>query len=95
MLQHGELRIAGGDLVMGESSEQHVEHLLLAQKGEYKQFPLTGVGILNYLNAPLGSVRRLELEREIRLQLEADGVRNAAVKVTPEGRVEIKRADYP
>lgn len=94
LLEDGELRIEGGDLVMGESTDQHVAHLLLAQKGEYKQSPLTGIGILNYLNAPVEKKTRDMLEREIRLQLEADGAANAQVKVTKEGRVKITRADY-
>lgn len=79
---------------MGESSEQHVEHLLLAQQGEYKQSPLTGIGILNYINAPMDTKRRGELERNIQLQLEADGARNVKVTVNRYGRVRIIKANY-
>lgn len=95
LLDSGELRVERGDLVLGESTAQHIEHILLAQKGEYKQSPLTGIGILNYLNAPINGVMRLKLEREIRLQLEADGAQNVEVKVSKTGRVDITNVEYP
>lgn len=45
----GDLGIQGGDLLLGFSDLQHQEHLLVAQKGMYKQFPDVGVGIENFL----------------------------------------------
>jgi hypothetical protein len=47
----GDLLIENGDLVTGYSDLQHQEHLLLAQKGDFKEQPTVGVGIENFLNS--------------------------------------------
>lgn len=95
LLKDGDLDIAGGDLVWDESAAQHVEHLLLAQKGDYKQSPLTGVGIADYVKSPLTAIKRAGLERQIRIQMEADGASGVDVSVNPQGAVHIKSAHYP
>lgn len=44
------LEIKNGDFVIGESDNQHTEHILKASKGEYKGVPEIGVGIEQMLN---------------------------------------------
>lgn len=61
-----------GDFNIGHSDEQHIEHILLAQKGDYKQHPLLGVGIIDYLNGPRTLKERLKIEKQIKVQLEYD-----------------------
>jgi len=46
----GDIEILNGDFVCGYSNFQHQEHLLLAQKGDLKEYPGVGVGIENYIN---------------------------------------------
>lgn len=46
----GDLDIQNGDIVIGYSDNQHQEHILLASKGEYKEFPELGAAIHNLLN---------------------------------------------
>ncbi|MRX40396.1 oxidase [Flavobacterium sp. LC2016-23] len=46
----GDLLIQNGDIVIGYSDNQHQEDILLASKGDYKEFPELGVGISNMLN---------------------------------------------
>lgn len=58
-----------GDIVIGLSDEQHFRDLLLSQKGDFKEYPLAGVGLINY-NKSNG---KAQLDKEIRLQLKADG----------------------
>lgn len=48
--QDGDLKIENGDFVIGRSNEQHQQHIILANKGEYKEFPELGVGIVSMLN---------------------------------------------
>ena len=64
-----DLEITGGDLKVAESDQQHVEHILKAQKGQYYQYPTLGIGIENNIK---GSINKLELKREIRINLEKD-----------------------
>ena len=45
-----DLEINDGDFVIDESDNQHQKHILIAYKGEYKQYPEIGVGIEQMLN---------------------------------------------
>ncbi len=65
-----DLEIANGDFVVSESDGQHIEHILRADRGQFRQFPLVGVGLQKQANA---SPNRQKLKQEIKLQLRADG----------------------
>lgn len=71
IIQDGDIKIEKGDFLVDESQAQHIEHLLLATPGTYKQTPSIGIGIRRALNSPL----RPELRRRIRLGLQADNIR--------------------
>lgn len=77
-----------GDFIVEESDEQHIEDIIVANTGSYKEFPLVGVGIENYINA---SMNPQDLERQIKIQLKADGykVRNPKVELSPNGKLTI------
>lgn len=66
-----DLQIKDGDIVIGESNQQHQQCLLLAEKGAYKQFPDIGVGLMTFLKDDNPD----ELLREIRLQFSNDGMK--------------------
>lgn len=66
-----ELRIENGDFVIGESTLQHQNLLLLCDKGEFKQHPRAGVGIYRYLEDHSGE----DLAREIKYQFTMDGMK--------------------
>lgn len=68
--ENGDLMIKYGDIVFGDSSLQHVNDLILASKGHYKQSPETGIGISNYFN---DDINVKELQAEIQKQIEQDG----------------------
>lgn len=74
-----------GDIVIGFSDEQHFRDLLLAQKGDFKEFPLAGVGLINYSK----SNGKAQLDKEIRLQLKADGA-TAFVSISAGEKFEIE-----
>ena len=76
--------IKDGDWNITFSDEQHVEDLLMTSPGHVKDSPLTGVGIVKYINAPLSPRIVSELERNIKLQIEADGAKGATAKVLPD-----------
>ncbi|MFS2189809.1 hypothetical protein ACCC92_24245 [Mucilaginibacter sp. Mucisp84] len=65
-----DLRIENGDFVLGDSDLQHQKLLLFAEKGAYKQYPTTGVGIMSFLNDD----SEADMLREIRLQFAQDGM---------------------
>lgn len=65
----GEIVFKNGDFFVDDSDQQHIQHILIADLGQFRQWPLTGVGIKKYLN---GSVNKTDLKQSIRVQLLAD-----------------------
>ena len=90
--ESNDLNIIAGDLDVGFSDEQHVEHILLASKGQYKQAPFTGVNISAYNHSSLAPLVRQKLEQEISLQLEFDGASEIDVEYNKEGLLNIEAA---
>lgn len=68
---NGGYKIENGDFVKGNATQQHQKLLLLAEKGEIKQFPVAGVGIRGYI---LDEKSTSELKSEIGKEFEADGM---------------------
>lgn len=80
-----DLLIADGDFVVGESTFQHQQALLIAEKGELRQYPLTGVGAKSFLNDDkIG-----DLYPEIQKQFEADGMVVKTLSVNHEGKINV------
>jgi hypothetical protein len=82
----GDLRISGGDLVVGDATENHQYDIVTAQKGHYKNNPKRGVGVQNYVN---DTGLMPGLTSTIRGELIADGQTVESVTVEPGGRVNI------
>ncbi|MDE5525701.1 hypothetical protein [Elizabethkingia meningoseptica] len=66
----GELMIINGDFVIGDSDMQHVEHVVIACPGEYKQFPPVGFGAILQIKK---NSNELAFKRDLKIQLEYDG----------------------
>lgn len=66
-----DLVIQNGDFLVEASDGQHIEHILLADRGQFRQHPLVGVGMQKQYNA---SPNRQKLKQEIKLQLRADNM---------------------
>lgn len=80
----GDLVIQNGDFLVAESDGQHIEHILRADRGQWRQNPLIGVGLQRQSNA---SVDRQRLRQEIKLQLRADNFTVKRVNVTAGDRM--------
>ena len=46
----GDLLIVDGDMVMGESSAQHIGLMLQSNKGDWVQNPTVGIGLIDLVN---------------------------------------------
>ncbi len=64
------LQFLNGDLATGFSDNQHQQHILIANKGEYKAHPEVGVGIEDLLSDDNYTATLLEAKK----QLEYDGM---------------------
>ena len=82
---NGDLSIVNGDLAIGFSDNQHQEHILLAHKGEFKEFPEIGVGI----HAMLDDDDYMDMLIEIKKNLEYDGMKVKNVKFDENGNLDI------
>ena len=67
-----DLDIRDGDIVIGESDVQHVEHILLAYPGSYKQWPILGGAIMEKVNSNFDENEK----RELLIHLKSDGYSN-------------------
>lgn len=65
-----DLVISNGDLVIGESTRQHQQMLLLFEKGDLIEFPTHGVGVRTWLN---DDVSFADLKVQIKREYERDG----------------------
>lgn len=67
--EDGDAVIKNGDFDLTPSDNVHIEHILIANKGHYFEFPLLGVGLINEIK---GSTQRQRLKQTIRRQLTLD-----------------------
>lgn len=76
----GDLDFHNGDFETGQSDQQHIEHILDTQKGEYKAFPLIGFGIINYLKRT--TKIKSDFKRDLKIQLEYDNYQNPIIDLS-------------
>ncbi len=79
------LLIEGIDFKLCDGNHQNQGLILLANKGEFRQFPFMGVGLLQYLH----DERVGELKGDLTEQLQLDGMTVRKIKVSRQGQVEI------
>lgn len=84
--QEGDLLIKGGDFVLAESDQVHIEHILKSNKGYYFETPLLGVGIISELN---GAKTRQELKQTIRRQLVLDNFSVRDINISDDYKIGI------
>ena len=72
-----DLLFVEGDLVIGDSDEQHIRHIFLMHQGENKESPLTGFGASRFLKN--SSQSKQKFIRELQVQLKNDGYENSEI----------------
>ncbi|AQY22970.1 hypothetical protein [Riemerella anatipestifer] len=77
--EDGDLNFHNGDFDIGQSDQQHIEHIIAAQKGEYKNFPFVGFGVINYLK---GDTSKSDFKRDLKIQIENDGYSNPKIDLS-------------
>lgn len=73
-----ELQFLAGDFLVGVSDQQHVQHILKANKGHYYQNPLIGLGSVDLIN---GDLDRDFVKQQIKLQLKSDNYQPLTVDI--------------
>ena len=85
-----DLQIADGDLVVGESTRQHQDLLMLTSPGERRQYPVSGVGLNSYL---LDDSSPADIRASIQREFEADGMRIHSLSIDSNYNISIA-AEY-
>lgn len=85
IIMNADLEFQNGDFAIGESQNQHTEHIIIAHKGEYKEMPEIGVGIEQMLNTETGTEFLIEAKKN----LEYDGQKVKNISFTHEGKINI------
>jgi hypothetical protein len=84
-----DLLLTSGDFTARESTAQHQQQLLLNGKGEFKESPTTGVGVLTYSDD-----EHLEnVARAVSIAFTQDGMDVEGVRISKGGILE-STADY-
>lgn len=70
-----DLTIINGDFEIKNSEKQHIQLLLITNRGNWKEFLYVGAGLLDALLSEQSLENNLptELQQEIRSQIELDG----------------------
>lgn len=64
--QTGDLLLREGTIAIGENTDQVAEHVLLAVRGDYKEFPLVGAEIHRLVNGTPGPMWKADAEDMLR-----------------------------
>lgn len=79
-LDDNDLMIINGDFDVSYSDQQHIELLMITYLGGWKEFPLVGVGLTNYINS---SGSELIIRRNMIVQLESDSYQVNQISILP------------
>lgn len=77
--ESGELLIKNGDFVIDESDRQHVEHIVIANPGEFKETPNLGFGAINKIKSNADKYR---FKRDLKIQLGFDGYNDPTIDLS-------------
>jgi hypothetical protein len=75
----GNILFENGDFAFGQSDQQHIGDIFIAQPGEIKEFPVVGFGAINYIKS---RVSESEFKRDLKVQLQYDGYTNATIDMS-------------
>lgn len=87
----GDLDLSSGDIVFAneyDATEQHKIDILYASQGDFKESPLTGVGIMEYINSEDNGT----MFRDIAIQMQRDGIKVNEVGTDGNGNIIIDGA---
>lgn len=77
----GDLSHENGDFIVGESDFQHVQNIVIASPGDYKQYPIIGFSAFKKLNSPAVLNNANAIKADLTLQLTMDGFKVRKITV--------------
>jgi hypothetical protein len=83
-------KIENGDFFCGNSEEQNMQLIMIANKGSFRHNPLIGIGAGKYLKRKLTIKNIDEFKHTIYLQLKMDGFNKISVQLNSFDDINIK-----
>ena len=77
-----DISIKSGDIDVGLSDQQHIEHLVFARPGQFSQHPTIGASAQDLI---LSNIHKATERRKIRTTLKDDNFRVNKIDITGEG----------
>ncbi|MBK6611837.1 MAG: hypothetical protein IPI59_15675 [Sphingobacteriales bacterium] len=87
-----DLQFEKGDLKVDLSDEQHIAHILVTDKGNWRQYPLLGVGLHRWLEADTSQEQILTLKNKIKQNLIYDNFDVKSIKIDTYDNIKIDAA---
>lgn len=75
--ENNDIEVVGREMLIGDITRQVINSVLLACQGEYKEEPLIGVGLINYVNGSDATF----LTGRIKTQLGALGIKTRKITI--------------
>jgi len=89
LLENDDLSFRNGDLLTGTSDRQHQKHILVAYRGQYRQYPALGAGIADLLSDDDPNAVLLEAKKNLKY----DRMKVGNIRLEENGRL-IVDANY-
>jgi len=87
IIEEDDLKIVLGDIVIENANAQTINHLLIAEKGTFKQFPTVGGGLYSLNNESYTDMR--PLLAKIQQTLINDGMSNIIITSDTDNNIQI------
>lgn len=81
-----DILIQDGDFVIGESTRQHQQCILIAEPGNYLQTPTIGAGVYSHIN---NDEAKEIIKKEIQKSFEADGMTISKLEMKASGEIDV------
>ena len=81
----GDLAFENGDFALGDATEQHQAHNLVANKGDLRAFPQAGIGADVFLGDENPDFSEMRAEIELQLELDGQTIESVEVELNDEG----------
>jgi hypothetical protein len=83
----GDIMIRNKSVVIGDNTQDCIERVLMAEKGEFKEYPVLGAGLSRWAKS---TNRTKSIKREMAVQLGYLGYEGAKIEVSDDGKLNIE-----